>query len=112
MMSDDINYRMCKAEMTTDNELRKQVAEHLIKDFLIDRNGRPVDKAIYKNNEDHPGFTRDGVDYTARLYFGTFQLEAVAHCANDVRMDAFQVRYMYDDSGHFVHMATSGNSRR
>ncbi len=109
-MNDDINYRMCKAEMTTDNELRKQVAENLINDFLIDPSGRPIDKSAY--NKDAKGVTRDGVEYTARSYFGTFQLEAVAHCANDVRMDAFQIHYMYDGSGHFVYMATSENSRR
>jgi hypothetical protein len=109
-MGEDINYRMCKAEMTTDNELRKQVAEHLINEFLIDRSGRPVDKAAYDKNP--KGLTRDDVDYTARSFYGTFQLEAVAHCANDVRMDAFQVHYMYDASGHFVYMAGSENSSR
>jgi hypothetical protein len=49
-MGEDIHYRMCKAEATTNNELRKQVAETLIHEFLIDRSGSPVDKADYDKN--------------------------------------------------------------
>jgi hypothetical protein len=111
-MGEDINYRMCKAEMTTDIQLRKEVAENLINEFLVDPSGRSVDKAVYDKYPEGLTHNRDDVDYTARSFYGTFQLEAVAHCANDVRRDATQVHYMYDASGHFVYIAGSENSNR
>lgn len=107
-MSEDIAYRMCSLEMREDKQLRKEVAEHLINDLMLDRNGASVDKASLGGKR----VLRDGVDEVAQSYYGILQLTATAHCANDVRMDASQVQYVYDDAGHFLYMAGSENNRR